>query len=59
MNLEYIVISNCPDLKRKTDSQVNEIISNIFDKLNLSTSKGRKILEFTKTAYQKWNKQKN
>ena len=59
MNLGiYIVISNCPDLKEKTDSQVNEIISNIFDKLNLSTSKGEKDIGIYKSSISKMEQAK-
>ena len=59
MNLGmYIVISNCQDLKDKNDSQVNKIISNIFENLNLSTNKAEKDIGIYKSTISKMEQAK-
>ena len=40
-------------------NQINKMISDIFEKLNLSANKAEKDIGILKAAYQKWNKQKN
>ena len=54
----YIIISNCQDLKEKNESQVNKIISNIFEKLNLSTSKAEKDIGIYKSSISKMEQAK-
>ena len=59
MNLAiYILISNSQDLKEKDESQRNKMISDIFEKLNLSTSKAEKDIGIYKTSISKMEQAK-
>ena len=49
----YILISNAQDLKEKNESEKNEMISNIFEKLNLSTNKAEKDIGIYKSTISK------
>ena len=55
----YILISNCQDLEGENESEMNKIISKIFEELSLSTTKAEKDIGITKVVFQKWNKQKS
>ena len=51
MNLGiYILISKAQDLKEKNESEMNNIISNIFENLNLSTNKAEKDIGIYKST---------
>ena len=54
----YILISNSQDLKEKDESQRNKMISDIFEKLNLSTSKAEKDIGIYKTSISKMEQAK-
>ena len=49
----YILISNDKDLKDKDESEKNKIISDIFEKLNLSANKGEKDIGIYKSSISK------
>jgi len=49
----YILISNAQDLEEKDDSEKNKMISNIFEKLNLSTNKADKDIGIYKSSISK------
>ena len=46
----YILISNSQDFKEKNESEVNEMISEIFDKLSLSKDKAEKDIGIYKSS---------
>ena len=54
----YILISKSQDLKEKDESQKNKMISDIFEKLNLSTSKAEKDIGIYKTSISKMEQAK-
>ena len=49
----YILISNAQDLKEKDESETNKIISDIFEKLNLSANKAEKDIGIYKSSISK------
>ena len=49
----YILISKCKDLQEKNESEMNKIISNIFEKLNLSANKAEKDIGIYKSSISK------
>ena len=49
----YIIISNCQDLKGRNESETNKIISDIFEKLNLSINKAEKDIGIYKSTISK------
>jgi photosystem II biogenesis protein Psp29 len=54
----YILISNAQDLKEKDESEKNKMISNIFEKLNLSTNKAEKDIGIYKSTISKMEQAK-
>ena len=54
----YILISNAQDLKEKNESEKNEMISNIFEKLNLSANKAEKDIGIYKSSISKMQQAK-
>jgi len=54
----YKLISNAQDLKEKDESEKNEMISNIFEKLNLSTNKAEKDIGIYKSTISKMEQAK-
>ena len=54
----YILISNAQDLKEKDESEKNKMISNIFEKLNLSTNKAEKDIGIYKSSISKMEQAK-
>ena len=54
----YILISNAQDLKEKDESEKNKMISNIFEKLNLSTNKAEKDIGIYKSSISKMQQAK-
>jgi photosystem II biogenesis protein Psp29 len=54
----YILISNAQDLKEKDDSETNKMISDIFEKLNLSTNKAEKDIGIYKNSISKMEQAK-
>ena len=49
----YILISNSKDFKKKNESEMNKVISDIFEKLNLSTNKAEKDIGIYKSSIKK------
>jgi len=49
----YILISNAQDLKEKDESETNKMISDIFEKLNLSANKAEKDIGIYKSSISK------
>jgi len=49
----YILISNAQDLKEKDESNTNKMISDIFEKLNLSANKAEKDIGIYKSSISK------
>ena len=49
----YILISNAQDLKEKEESETNKMISEIFEKLNLSANKAEKDIGIYKSSISK------
>ena len=49
----YILISNSEDLKEKDESETNKMISDIFEKLNLSANKAEKDIGIYKSSISK------
>ena len=49
----YILISNAQDLKEKDESKTNKMISDIFEKLNLSANKAEKDIGIYKSSISK------
>ena len=59
MNLGiYILISNSQDLKEKDESKTNKMISDIFEKLNLSVNKAEKDIGIYKSSISKMEQAK-
>jgi len=54
----YIIISNCQDLIGKNESEMNKIISNIFESLNLSINKAEKDIGIYKSSLSKMEQAK-
>jgi len=54
----YKVISNCPDFIGGNESETNKIISNIFERLNLSTNKAEKDIGIYKSTISKMEQAK-
>ena len=54
----YILISNAKDLKEKGESETNKMISNIFEKLNLSVNKAEKDIGIYKSSISKMEQAK-
>ena len=54
----YILISNAQDLKEKDDSETNKMISDIFEKLNLSASKAEKDIGIYRSSITKMKQAK-
>ena len=54
----YILISNSQDFEGKKESEINEIIYDIFDKLNLSKNKAEKDIGIFKSSISKMEQAK-
>ena len=54
----YILISNSPDLKGKKESDINKIISDVFDQFNLSANKAEKYIGIYKSSISKMKQAK-
>ncbi len=54
----YILISNSKDLKERKESDTDKIISDIFEKLNLSTNKAEKDIGIYKSSISKMEQAK-
>jgi len=54
----YILISNSPDYKDKSESEINKIITEIFEKLNLSINKAEKDIGIYKSSISKMEQAK-
>jgi len=54
----YIIISNSEDIKEKNESETDKIISDIFDKLNLSINKAEKDIGIYKSSISKMKQAK-
>ena len=54
----YILISNAQDLKEKDESKTNKIISDIFEKLNLSANKAEKDIGIYRSSISKMEQAK-
>ena len=54
----YILISNAQDLKEKDESEINKMISDIFEKLNLSANKAEKDIGIYKNSISKMEQAK-
>jgi photosystem II biogenesis protein Psp29 len=54
----FILISNCQDLKDKSETDINKIISDIFIKLSLSPDKGEKDIGLYKSSISKMEQAK-
>jgi len=54
----YILISNAQDLKEKDESKTNKMISDIFEKLNLSSNKAEKDIGIYKSSISKMEQAK-
>jgi len=54
----YILISNAQDLKEKDESDTNKMISDIFEKLNLSATKAEKDIGIYKSSISKMEQAK-
>ncbi len=54
----YILISNAQDLKEKDESETNKMISDIFEKLNLSANKAEKDIGIYKSSISKMQQAK-
>ena len=54
----YIIIGNAQDLKEKDESETNKMISNIFEKLNLSANKAEKDIGIYKSSIKKMEQAK-
>ena len=54
----YILISNSEDLKEKDESETNKMISDIFEKLNLSANKAEKDIGIYKSSISKMEQAK-
>ncbi len=54
----YILISNAQDIKEKDESKTNKMISDIFEKLNLSVNKAEKDIGIYKSSISKMEQAK-
>ena len=54
----YILISNSKDFKDKNESEMNKMISNVFENLNLSISKAEKDIGIYKSSISKMEQAK-
>jgi len=54
----YILISNAQDIKEKDESKTNKMISDIFEKLNLSANKAEKDIGIYKSTISKMQQAK-
>ena len=54
----YILISNAQDIKEKDESKTNKLISDIFEKLNLSANKAEKDIGIYKSTISKMKQAK-
>ena len=54
----YILISKSNDIKEKDDSEINKMISDIFEKLNLSSNKAEKDIGIYKSTLSKMKQAK-
>ncbi len=54
----YILISNAQEIKEKDESKTNKIISDIFEKLNLSANKAEKDIGIFKSSISKMEQAK-
>jgi len=54
----YILISNAQDIKEKDESKTNKMISDIFEKLNLSANKAEKDIGIYKSSISKMKQAK-
>ena len=54
----YILISNSQDFKEKNESEINKMISEIFEKLSLSPNKAEKDIGIYKSTISKMNQAK-
>ena len=54
----YILISNSQDLKGKKESEINKMISNVFDQLNISSNKAEKDIGIYKSSISKMEQAK-
>ena len=54
----FIIISNAQDLKEKEESETNKMISEIFEKLNLSANKAEKDIGIYKSSISKMEQAK-
>ena len=54
----YILISNAQDLREKDESKMNKMISDIFEKLNLSANKAEKDIGIYKSSISKMEQAK-
>ena len=54
----YILISNAQDIKEKDESKTNKMISEIFEKLNLSANKAEKDIGIYKSSISKMEQAK-
>ena len=54
----YILISNAKDVKEKEESNINKMISDIFEKLNLSANKAEKDIGIYKSSISKMEQAK-
>ena len=54
----YILISNAQDLKEKDESETNKMISDIFEKLNLSANKAEKDIGIYRSSISKMEQAK-
>ena len=54
----YILISNSKDFKEKNESEINKIVSDIFENLNLSTNKAEKDIGIYKSSISKMEQAK-
>jgi len=55
----YILISNAQDIKEKDESKTNKMISDIFEKLNLSANKAEKDIGIYKSSISKMEQAKD
>ena len=54
----YILISNAKDFKEENEAEMNNIISDIFEKLNLPTNKAEKDIGIYKSSISKMEQAK-
>ena len=54
----YILISNAKDFKEENEAEMNNIISDIFENLNLSTNKAEKDIGIYKSSISKMEQAK-